>query len=230
MNEWQNNWEQEEKKKRGCWFYGCITALVLFVVLVGTVVFGLWKMADTMVKRYTETEPLVFSGESYSPEDAEHAAQKFQVFSETLQKQQGPATLELSEPEINSWLVHNEGFNQYDIQAEVTLDEDTAGGKISLPLQDILPFGFGKGRYLNGAAKLDITTRDGKLFIFIQELEVKGEPLPEVIMSELRTVNLAEPPDDPESEGYDQEQPFENIQSIDIEEGKIRITALPSDQ
>lgn len=231
MSQLQNNWEQEEKKKHGCWFYGCITVLVLLVVLVVTVVLGTWKIADSTIKKYTDTAPLEFSGEAYSSQTAEQASQKFQTFSDTLERQQGPATLELTEQEINAWLLHNEGFSQYDIQAEVTLDEDTASGKISFPLEQLeLPLGLGKGRYLNGAATLDISTREGKLFIFIQELEVKGEALPEVFMSELRTVNLAEPPEDTEYEGPEEEQPFENIQSIDIEEGKIRITALPSEQ
>jgi hypothetical protein len=218
-------YEEEPKKGRGCLFYGCLTLLVLLVVVIAGSIFGLWQLKKYAFEKFTETKPLEFSEETYSPETAANASKKIQAFSQILEQKKEPATLTLTADEINALIAYDENFNTLNMRAEVAFEEDTAMGKISLPLDNMLPFDLGKGRFLNGAATLDISTQDGELFVFIQSLEVKGEPLPEYIMNELRKENFAKNTnEDPE-----QAETLSHLKSIDIKDGKMIITATPAD-
>ena len=52
-----------EKKRHGCFFYGCITLLIfVFVVAVAGFFFVRYfvNMANATIAKYTETEPMTF--------------------------------------------------------------------------------------------------------------------------------------------------------------------------
>jgi len=48
-----------------------------------------------------------------------------------------------------------------------------------------------KGRYLNGSATFNLSFQNGTLSVTPQGIQVKGEPLPEVYLREIRKQNLA---------------------------------------
>jgi hypothetical protein len=64
-------------------------------------------------------------------------------------------------------------------------------GQASIPL-DKTGIPFTKGRFLNGVCTFQPSMQNGVLVVTAQSIVVKGKPLPEVIMSRIRPLNLAE--------------------------------------
>ena len=211
----------EQKKGMGCWFYGCLTMLILFLMFAGAAGFAVWKFTTYALARFTDTAPMTFSAQNYSANAADATRRKIEAFSLLLEQQPEPATLILTQDELNAFLLFTEGMTPNQAQAEVELHENRVSGKISLPLDDILPLSLGKGRYLNGAAALNAFTRDGKLFVFIKSLEVKGQKMPEYIMKELGTINMAEKK--AEATADSATPPKFEITELKIQEGQISV-------
>src|ERR1035437_800638 len=143
------------KPRRGCVFYGCITGLVLLVLVLGGLMVGLHYVRKK-VNQYTETGPL-----------------------------------ELTADDINALIAS--GSDQQALKGKfyVSLDGDKLKGEVSVPLQQIGLSMF-KGRYLNGNATFSLSFRNGALSVSPQTFNVKGKPLPETYMREIRKQNLAE--------------------------------------
>lgn len=88
-----------------------------------------------------------------------------------------------------------------DINALVAKEEKLAGrvffeitdgkltGDISVPVDSFVP--GSKGRYFNGSGTFDVSLDEGVLMVRLDQAELKGEPLPEALMGELRKQNLA---------------------------------------
>ncbi len=219
--------DEKEKKGLGCWFYGCLTMLILMLLLASAAVFAAYKFTTYAIAKFTDAAPLAYAAQNFSPETAAATRRKIEAFSLLLEQQPEPATLALTQDELNAFLLSSQGMTQNDVQAEVELHDNRIAGKISLPLDNILPFSLGKGRYVNGAAGLNAFTRDGKLFVFLKSLEVKGQQVPAYIMKELGSVNLAEQQAKQSTENETQTPEFEVMQ-LRIQEGQISISMKKS--
>ncbi len=91
---------------------------------------------------------------------------------------------------------------------------------MSIPLH--LP--FVKGRYLNGAASFKASLENGVLIVTAHSIEVKGKPLPEPFMSQLRNENLAKDAyRDPKNA-----ESLRKIESIEVKDGKLTIKPRPN--
>ena len=63
-------------------------------------------------------------------------------------------------------------------------------GLVSIPLSGL--GWLGKGRYLNGDATFKVSLENGVLMVTAEQIQVKGVPIPESVMSQLRSENLAQ--------------------------------------
>ncbi len=72
----------------------------------------------------------------------------------------------------------------------VSLEGDQLKGEVSVPLRDMGLTMF-KGRYLNGSATFNLSFQNGALSVTPQTIIVKGKPVPEEYMQEIRKQNLA---------------------------------------
>lgn len=194
-----------EREKRGCRFYGCMSLIVLFLIVITATGFGLWWLKEHGGTIVTETE--------YSPELAQQARAKLDAFGKQIADTKDPVTLTLSEDEINALIAHDPEFNQSGARAEVRFEENSATGRISIPFHTV---------YVNGMAVLDVFTRDGRLYVHLKALEMKGFRAPEFIMKELRKINLAESSKNSgQTRGIDKV----DIKSITLTRGQIVVTA-----
>ena len=73
----------------------------------------------------------------------------------------------------------------------VRIDGDQLRGEISMPLSDLGPFKL-SGRYLNATATFKIALANGALDVRLQDAQVKGRPLPSMVLSEFKKNNLAQ--------------------------------------
>ena len=203
------------KPRRGCVFYGCITGLVLLVLVLGGLMVGLHYVRK-MVNQYTETGPMELPALQMSQGEIDKVKQRFEAFQKAVREQRPTEPLELSADDINALIAS--GSDQQALKGKfyVSLDGDKLKGEVSVPLQQIGLSMF-KGRYLNGSATFSLSFRNGTLSVSPQTINVKGKPLPETYMREIRKQNLAE--------GFTSETNsaavLQGLEDIQVKDGKL---------
>ena len=209
--------DQIAKPRRGCFFYGCITGLVLLVLVLGTLMVGL-HYVKTLVNRYTDTQPMELPTVQMSQAEMVQVKQRFEAFQQAVREQRATKPLVLTADDINALIAS--GGDQQSLKGKVyvSLDGDQLKGEVSVPLQEV-GLNMLKGRYLNGSATFNLAFRDGRLSVTPQTIQVKGEPLPEVYLREIRKQNLAVAlTNDPGTAAV-----LKGLEEIQVKEGKLVI-------
>jgi hypothetical protein len=180
---------QVPKAHRGCFFYGCITSLVLLALMLGALLIGL-HYVKKMVNRYTDTQPMEVPTAQMPQGEVNKLKQRFEAFEQAVREQRPTQPLTLTPDDINALIAS--GPEQQPLKGKfyVSLEGDQLKGQVSVPLQHV-GLGMFRGRYLNGRATFNLAFRNGALFVTAQTLAVKGSPLPETFMQQIRKENLA---------------------------------------
>jgi hypothetical protein len=215
------------KKKRGCFFYGCMTSLVLLLV-AGIVIFfgvryGLHKF-EAMVTQYTQPSPMPIEKVALAPDDLKALNARVDTFTTAMNTHSNVPPLVLTGPEINALLDENAQLKPFKNAYFIALDGDKIKAQLSLPLdnfadQPMFKMFNVKGRYLNGSGTFTASITDGKLSVSVQSVDVEGKPLPENVMVGIRQQNLAD--------GFNKSanpSPFEKYQSIEVKNSTVIIT------
>ncbi|HVR35428.1 MAG TPA: hypothetical protein VMS21_06205 [Methylomirabilota bacterium] len=209
--------DAQSPKKRGCFFYGCITSMVLLLV-VAVGVYMAYRFVIGKVDEYTDTEPMELPTLLLTQTELEELNERLSEFGDAVREGEATEPLVLQGEEINALVANEEEFRDH---VYLTIEDDEVKGQISLPLDQL---GF-KGRYLNGAAGFRVVLQNGNLAVNVTAVEVKGKPFPEEFMQQLRAKNMAEgATEDPEVRAV-----LEKLESITVEDGKLTITpkAIP---
>lgn len=208
--------ESNTPRKRGCLFYGCLT-LAVVVAVVGILGFVGYQFArksiKEMVAKYTDTAPASFETVQLSKTEADQLQQRLAHFQKALDSQAEQQELVLSEREINALIAQNPNLTN---RVLARIEGDRIKGEISFPLQDIGPIKL-NGRYLNGLATFRVGIAAGQLVVGVDDVQVKGQPLPEPFLSELKKKNIGqEVVKDPQVQTT-----VAKLQSIDVKDGKL---------
>jgi len=209
---------EPEKKPRGCFFYGCLTAVCLslvLLVLVGIAVYSGYRYYTRMVNEYTSTTPMELPHVELPQEQAEALDARVEEFKKSLDTGKDVKPLILTPEEINALIAKNPDFKD---RLHVEIPGDKIQGQISLPLTEIGLPGL-KGRYLNGKAAFSVLLNNGQLFVTLESLEVNGKPVPGEALQSFRGQNLAADfAKEPENA-----KAIEKLESIEIKDGKLVI-------
>jgi hypothetical protein len=179
----------EKKKRPGCLFYGCLTLIILVLLIAGLSGYGLLRLKDKALS-YTDNAPITFDRVALSEERVQAVQEKIAGFSEAVKEDDGAGHLTLSEDEVNALINSYSLFEKHGGGIKVSFENEQIEGVVSLPLKG-LPLGFAEGRYLNGSATFNVWCEDGLLIVTMDSLEVKGKEVPDFIMNEIRKTNLA---------------------------------------
>jgi hypothetical protein len=212
--------EQPAKPRRGCLFYGCITGLVLLLLIAvgGLVAMHYAKKALTgLVTQYTDTQPVTLPTVQMPPAEVDKVKQRFADFQEAVKAKRPTAPLVLTADEINALIASGPNKQSMKGKFYVRLDDNQVKGELSLPLQDVLPWKMVKGRYLNGNGTFNVAVQNGMLFVFPQTIEVKGKPVPEMYMQGIRKQNFAQGL----ANDSDATAVLQGLQEIQVKDGKL---------
>jgi hypothetical protein len=203
------------KHGRGCCFWGCLLAVAMLLLLMvgigGTAYFGYrWLIAKAL--EYTDDSPMEMPALALDEEQQQAVQQRWESFQESLKAGQGD-TLELTDEELNALLQTNDKVAG---RIHVEIQDDRLRGRVSLPL-DALGIKPLRGRYFNAEASFEVALVGQQLVVHMQEAQVKGEPVPEEFMAQLRRENLAK------EFGREPEQAemLRKFESIEVRDGKI---------
>jgi hypothetical protein len=180
---------QVPKRPRGCFFYGCITSLVLLALMLGALLIGVYYVKRT-VNRYTDSQPVEVPVSQMPQGEAAKLKQRVEVFQAAVREQRPVPPLTLTPDDLNALIAS--GAQQQALQGKlyVSVEGDQLQGQVSVPLQHV-GLGMFKGRYLNGKATFNLALHNGALFLTAQSITVKGHTLPEAFMQQVRKENLA---------------------------------------
>ncbi len=177
------------RRERGCFFYGCVIASVLFVIgliLAGALTYTIYYYYTKAIHDYTSTTPEQIP-QVNMPEDRRKELNE-RVDAYTKAGNAGEAyELVLTADEINTLINENEDLKG---KAYITIKGDQVTGKLSIPLEQWGLPGT-KGRYFNGTATLKASIQNGQLDVRAQDLVVNDKPLPPNIKASLANENLA---------------------------------------
>jgi len=211
-------------RQRGCFFYGCIIASVLALLLMILIAIGVWlvyRFTSQMVEQYTATAPRDLPKVEMPEEQRQTIKDRVATFRKAVNEGTPTETLVLTSDDLNVLL---EDQPELKGKIYIKVEGDEVKGQVSIPLEKIgLP--MFKGRYLNGEADLKASLKDGVLIVTLDAIEVNGKPVPAQVMDGIRKENLAK-------DAYKDEKSAEmmrKLESLEIKDGKIilKVRAKP---
>jgi hypothetical protein len=207
---------QAPPRQRGCFFYGCIIASVLAVlmaILVGVVLFAGYRFLSGLVNDYTATAPEQLPKVEMPVEKRQTLQDRVKAFRKAVNDGTATEPLVLTGDDINALIDETAELKG---TVYVKIEGDELKARVSIPL-DKLPMPMFKGRYLNGEADLKASLFDGELIVHIDAIEVNGKRPPEAVMTDVRKQNFAKDiAKDPDNAAM-----LRKLESLEIKDGKI---------
>ena len=205
-------------KRRGCFFYGCLTCIIL-LLLCGVMAFFAFRFIKNQINQYTDSQPTPMPTVEMADPEFKELEARVKTFGEAMDQGKAVEPLVLTEREINALLVKSGKVGELANHIHVSLEGDQVKGQVSIPLSKVSR--LTKGRYLNGEATFDVSLENGVLIVTAREVQVKGKPLPETFMGAIRQENLAKDAyKDPKHA-----EALRKVESLKVEDGRVIIKA-----
>jgi hypothetical protein len=214
--------QQAKKPGRGCLFYGSLVGgVLLFVIIVGTLI-GL-RYAKAVVNQLTDTKPLSFPEVKLTEAQMNLLRDRMARFQDDIKDGVPTPPLQLTAEEINALIQTEPSLVSLKNHLYITIDGNQLRAQMSFPTEQVglRPL---TGRFVNAQGNFKISLYKGELRVAAETLTAKGKPVPEHIMRQVRTQNLAADlnKDPNAAEG------IKNIRNIDVKDGKLIIEAMKS--
>lgn len=175
-------------RKRGCFFYGCLTAIICLLLLSVAAIVA-FRFVQKKVQEYADTKPMPIEKASTSPEKVKGIQKRIDAFREAVTTQSTPQELVLTTDEINTLLAGQPDLQSMADRVSVFTENGQLKGKLSWPLDQ---FGL-KGRYFNGTGTFKIAVDRGDLDLRLDNVETQsGKPLPDAFLQQLRQHDFAD--------------------------------------
>ncbi len=207
-------------KRRGCFFYGCLIVLILALVGGLSIFFGVRYAINSFVNNYTDSRPTPLPKARISKDELAKLQKRIADFQAGLAAKKVTAPLDLSAAELNALISNDPAWSELKDKLFVEIVTNRIKGKVSIPLEG-LGISRLRGRYLNGAATLNLSLTNGTLSVFLDAVEVKGKPIPARFMGDLKRMNFAE--------GVNRQpghvKTLQALESLEVNDGQILIKA-----
>ena len=205
-----------EKKKRGCFFYGCLTVIILLILGAGAAYFGAKKLYHTFIDRLTATAPLTITPAAVTQTDFDETSRRLSEFKAAMDSGHGPETLTLNAKDLNSLIAFNPKANFLKDRAVIDIRGNQAYAKFSIPLDSFNV----AGRYLNGEGTFKVSLEDGKIHIEPNSVMLNGQAVPAEILGQFTKQDAAvDMFNDPEAKSF-----FAKLKSLKIENNTVMVT------
>lgn len=214
-------------KSRGCFFYGCIIALIvsgLGVVIVVASMALLWRFVNNQIKEYTDVAPVSIPVVTATDEQKTAVKQRWEDFRKAADEGK-QAELVLDADDLNV-LVEQEPKWKGKVFFSIKGEEITA--QVSYPLKELKnPIFKIEDRFLNGTATITAELdEDGHLDVRVRDIEVKGKKLPPEVKTQFASENLARD----FSRDPDNQRMLRRLRSVKVRDGKIHIRSRAKDE
>jgi hypothetical protein len=213
----------QPRSQRGCFFYGCIIASILallVVIAIGVATYLGYRFLNQLVEEYTSTTPRALPKVEMPDEQRQALKDRVEAFRKAVNAGASTEPLVLTSTDLNALIEEDPDLKG---KIYIAIEGEKLKGQLSLPLE-FLGLGMVKGRYLNGEADLKASLREGVLIVTLDSIEVNGKKPPEEMLTSLRQQNLAK-------DAYknpEQAELLRKVESMEIKDGKIIIKVRPT--
>ncbi len=213
---------EPQKRRRSCFFFGCLTGIVCLVAILIAFLIGLHQFKK-MLAGFTDTQPMPLPVSQMPRDQADKLMNRVNAFRDAVRAGKTAEPLTLTADELNALIATDPDLGPLKGKLYVTIDGSLLKAQVSLPL-DEAGLRIFRGRYLNGEATLRASLQNGVLQVTPDNIVVKGKPLPGLYMDKLRTVNLAE--------SFNSQPQIANalskLQSLSVEGGRLVLGPKPA--
>lgn len=179
------------KKGPGCLFYGCLTVIVLVLVIIAAGSWFLRRLTEVAVD-YTVATPKEIRVSPLEPKEFAHLETRWEQFEEALAGK-GAVQLVLSEREINGFIAEEPSLEFLRGRLQVAIQNSQLGGDICIPIKGLsFPFRKLNDRYVCGSAEFSLSFQDETFEVFLKAFELRGKDLPRQVVEHLKSINLAD--------------------------------------
>jgi hypothetical protein len=218
-------------RQRGCFFYGCIIASVLallMVILVSVAVYFGFRYLGQQVENYTSASPRELPKVEMPAEERQALKDRVEAFRKAVEAGTPTEPLVLTSDDLNALIEEDDDLKG---KIHVKVEGDEVKGLVSIPLDPLAHGPFRSmflGRYLNGEADLKASLKDGVLIVTLDQIEVNGKKAPEEFMTQMRDQNLAKDV----YKNPKQAETIRKLESLEVKDGKIilRVRAKPPEK
>ncbi len=199
-----------------CLVVACIIVAVVVALVVAAGGFAVYQAKKAAI-HYTDTEVVELPLVDMSQEEVDALLARLGGFRTALEAGEANEPLELTQDDLNALIQNDKEFKFFRGKVYLTLEDDRVGGEVSWPLDGIPLM---EGRYFNGTAAFGVEFRDRRPEVYLESASIKGEALPDVMMSEFRKKNFAL-----EWSGSEEGREFlKNIETLEVLDGQLIIT------
>lgn len=207
---------QPKSSGRGCLFWGGIIVSVLLTLFLVAIYAG-YCYVRHIVYKYTDSKPVIMTTVHLSDAEITNLQTRIQSFGNAIESNAPVGPLVLTADEINALIARQSPSNGASpVHLYFSFETNRIQAQLSLGL-DGIGWRMLKGRYLNGSGDFRVSLHDGRLFLRVKSLSVKGNPLPEQFMQAVRAQNFA----DGWTNNPDLSQAVGRLQEIKVEDGKL---------
>ncbi|HWD93429.1 MAG TPA: hypothetical protein VG938_13895 [Verrucomicrobiae bacterium] len=209
--------DPQQKRKRGCLFYGGLTGVILLFVLLLGAYFGI-HYARGLVNQLTDKQPMQLPTVHLPDVQMFQLHDRVETFRESVRDGETVAPLELSADELNALIETDPSMTILKNHLFVAITNNELRAQVSFPAEDLGMVQL-RGRYINAEGIFNVGLTNGQLQISAAYLTAKGRPIPRNIMREVVRENLADRfNSDPRSAAG-----LKRLQAIEVKNGKLVI-------
>jgi len=171
----------EEKKGMGCFAKGCIT-LVVIGLLLGVIGGVVGYMGYNYAKGFVATSPIPIPVKQATPEQFTAIRGNFEAFQQAIQNG-AEAEWELTADDINIAIAMDPEWAKVKGKAQVLIKDGQLLAQASIPLEKLDPKNpqFA-GKYLNGTIGIVASIENGEFLLAPRTIEVNGKQVPDWII------------------------------------------------
>jgi hypothetical protein len=209
--------DPQQKRKRGCLFYGGITGVILLFVLLLGAYFGI-HYAKGMVNQLTDKKPMPLPTVHLPDVQLFQLHDRVDTFRDSVRDGDAVAPLELSADELNALIETDPALTVLKSHLFVSITNSQLYAQVSFPAEDLGMVQL-QGRYINADGEFSVGLTNSELRITVVYLTAKGRPVPRNIMREIARENLADKfNSDPRTAVG-----LKRLQSVEVKDGKLII-------
>lgn len=181
-------------------WHGCLLVVVIVLIASILMVRGCTRTVMRWSVEYTETTPIVFQPPSGTDAEIERALEKANQLVTSLRSRVVPAPVDLSADELNLIVYYHPAAEKIAEHLRFAIRDDRLVLMSSLPMDKMAEAGMINvaGRYFNSEVTLDVSVVAGELMLYVHDVLIRGEKLPEPLIKSLSQENLGKEKSRPE--------------------------------
>jgi len=205
--------EASDMKRHGCLFYGCLTSIVLILLISLALYLSAKWVTQKVVYRFTSENQLVLSTSDLDSTQTALVIKRYDDFKSAFESGKEGALLLLNSDELNSLIAKHPDFEKIKDNVSIDLVSNNINVKINFPLDR---YGY-KGRFLTGEAMGSLERPGGVLFVELKRLKLGDTEVPDSYLPGQKNL-LSKVYEDPDKAKF-----LARFKTIEIVNGLLRL-------